>query len=177
MNECKVIEPKVFSDKRGYFYESYNKKRYKEKYGIEVSFVQDNESYSKKNVLRGLHYQLPPFAQAKLIRVIEGRVLDIAVDIRPGSQSFGDYFSEVLSGENKKQFFIPRGFAHGFVVLSDEARFCYKCDNLYNPEYERGIKWDDPKLGIDWHVPLDQVIISHKDELLPLLKEAELPEA
>lgn len=175
LQECKVIDPQVYKDNRGYFFESYNKERYSEKYGITTEFVQDNESFSNKYVLRGLHYQLPPFEQAKLVRVTKGLILDIAVDIRKDSANFGSYLSVVLSEENKKQLFIPRGFAHGFVVLSDEARFFYKCDNYYNKEYERGIKWDDPELEIEWEVPTDKVIVSDKDRMLPSLSEADLP--
>ena len=173
--ECKVIIPEVYSDKRGYFFESYNKEDLKYKHDIKTDFVQDNESFSRKNVLRGLHFQLPPFAQAKLVRVPYGKILDIVVDIRAGSSTFGDYCSIILSAKNKKQLFIPKGYAHGFVVLSEEARFCYKCDNHYNKNYERGIKWNDTDINIDWGIDPQKVIVSEKDKSLPLLKEAELP--
>jgi dTDP-4-dehydrorhamnose 3,5-epimerase len=167
-----VIEPKVFEDSRGYFYESYNKKAFHEA-GITNEFVQDNQSKSNKGVLRGLHYQLEPFAQAKLVRVISGSVFDVAVDIRNGSPTYGQWFGEVLSAENKKQMFIPRGFAHGFLVLEDNTEFFYKCDNFYSKEHDRGIKFDDPAINIDWNFPLDNLILSDKDKVQPLLKDAD----
>ncbi len=161
-----IIEPKVFSDNRGYFFESYVEKRYVEN-GINVNFIQDNESKSSYGVIRGLHYQLAPFAQSKLVRVILGKVLDVAVDIRKSSPTFGKYVAVELSDENKRQLFIPTGFAHGFAVLSDEVIFSYKCDNYYNPSSERGIIFDDDFLSIDWKIPKDKMIISDKDRLLP----------
>lgn len=167
-----VIEPKVFEDARGYFYESYNENTFKSA-GINNHFVQDNQSKSNKGVLRGLHYQLEPFAQAKLVRVISGSVYDVAVDIREGSPTFGQWFGEVLSAENKKQMFIPRGFAHGFLVLEDNTEFFYKCDNFYSKEHDRGIKFDDPAIGIDWNFPTTDLILSDKDKNAPLLNEAE----
>jgi len=169
-----VIEPTVLSDKRGYFLESFNKNQF-EKAISKVSFVQDNESRSSKGVLRGLHYQKPPFAQAKLVRCIEGKILDIAVDIRKDSPTYGLYHSDILSGENKKQLFIPRGFAHGFVVLSDSAIFAYKVDNTYAPDYEAGILWNDKKLGIEWGAKESEIFISDKDEQLPLFSEFKSP--
>ena len=165
-----IIEPTVFGDHRGYFIESYNKEKFPKEYQ-HIEFVQDNESKSSKGVLRGLHYQLPPFAQTKLVRVIEGKVLDIAVDIRKGSPTFGKHVSVELSGENKKQLLIPRGFAHGFIVLSETAIFSYKCDNYYSPESDRGILFNDPNLNIDWKLPKEDYILSEKDKAQPLLKE------
>lgn len=167
-----VIEPKVFEDARGYFYESYNENTFKS-VGINNHFVQDNQSKSNKGVLRGLHYQLEPFAQAKLVRVISGSVYDVAVDIRKGSPTFGQWFGEVLSAENKKQMFIPRGFAHGFLVLEDNTEFFYKCDNFYSKEHDRGIKFDDPAIGINWDFPTTDLILSDKDKNAPLLNVAE----
>lgn len=158
-----IIEPKVFGDERGYFFESFSQREFEEKV-CQTVFVQDNESKSKYGVLRGLHFQKPPYAQAKLVRVIKGKVLDVAVDIREESPTFGKHVAVELSEENKRQLFIPRGFAHGFVVLSDEAVFQYKCDNYYAPDYEDGILWNDPKLGIDWKIPEEDVILSEKDK-------------
>ena len=169
-----VIEPTVSSDKRGYFLESFNKNEFETAIG-KVSFVQDNESRSSKGVLRGLHYQKPPFAQAKLVRCINGEILDIAVDIRKDSPTYGLYHSYVLSSENKKQLFIPRGFAHGFVVLSDSAVFAYKVDNTYAPDYEAGILWNDKKLGVDWGAKESEIFISNKDEQLPLFSQFKSP--
>ena len=160
----KIFEPKVFGDDRGYFFESYNFKTFKEA-GIPASFVQDNQSRSVFGVLRGLHYQVPPFAQAKLVRVMEGKVLDVVVDIRPNSKTYGEWFSIVLSAENKKQLFIPRGFAHGFLVLSETAEFFYKCDNFYSKESEGCILYNDPKLKIDWQIDMKKVLLSEKDKL------------
>ncbi|PCI07147.1 MAG: dTDP-4-dehydrorhamnose 3,5-epimerase [Flavobacteriaceae bacterium] len=171
---CFIIEPTIFGDERGYFFESFNKDKFKELTGVEIEFVQDNESYSTKGVLRGLHFQKGEFAQAKLVRVSQGAVLDIAVDIRKDSSTFGQYFSLELSAENKKQLFIPRGFAHGFIVLSDTVTFLYKCDNLYNKESEGGIIYNDPSLNIDWKLPKSEFIISEKDTILPTLSEAKL---
>jgi dTDP-4-dehydrorhamnose 3,5-epimerase len=169
-----VIEPTVFVDKRGSFLESYNKNEFEKVIG-KVSFIQDNESRSSKGVLRGLHYQTPPFAQAKLVRCIEGEVLDIAVDIRKGSPTYGLYHSEVLSCENKKQLFIPRGFAHGFLVLSDSATFAYKVDNAYTKDNEAGIQWNDKQLGINWGVKESEIFISDKDVQLPLFSKFKSP--
>lgn len=169
---CFIFEPKVFEDKRGYFVESYNQKIFNQLTGNNISFVQDNESFSSKGVLRGLHYQIGEYAQAKLVRVISGKVLDVAVDVRKESPTFGQSISVVLSEENKKQFFVPRGFAHGFVVLSDTALFSYKCDNFYNKESEGGILYSDRTLNINWGLPDDQLIISEKDLILPELNKA-----
>ena len=166
----KIYEPKVFGDDRGYFFESYNANVFKEG-GIDCSFVQDNQSRSVFGVLRGLHYQVPPFAQAKLVRVIEGKVLDVAVDIRPDSKTYGESFSILLSAENKKQLFIPRGFAHGFVVLSQTAEFFYKCDNFYSKESEGGLLFNDPQLKIDWQIDIEKVLLSEKDKINPVFGE------
>ncbi|PNQ74790.1 dTDP-4-dehydrorhamnose 3,5-epimerase [Hanstruepera neustonica] len=168
------IEPKIFEDKRGYFFESFNKEKFYDLTGLDVNFVQDNESFSTKGVLRGLHYQIGNHAQAKLVRVIKGSVLDVAVDIRENSATFGEHVSVLLSEENKKQFFVPRGFAHGFVVLSETAIFSYKCDNYYDKLSERGILFNDPNLNIDWKLPKESLIISDKDLELPVLKLAEI---
>jgi len=167
-----IFEPRVFEDSRGYFFESYNAQVFKDA-GIMQPFVQDNQSRSSKGVLRGLHYQKDPMAQAKLVRVTSGEVLDIAVDIRKGSPTYGKYASVILTAENKKQFYVPRGFAHGFIVLSDYAEFLYKCDNFYSKEHDAGIKYDDPALGIDWQFDLSQVLVSEKDINLPTLKNAD----
>jgi len=174
LKDCCIIEPKVFKDKRGYFFESFNNKQFKDLTESETAFVQDNESYSTKGVLRGLHYQTGVYAQAKLVRVIKGKVLDIAVDLRENSKTFGQYISVELTEENKKQLFIPKGFAHGFIVLSDTAIFSYKCDNYYNKESEQGIIFNDKDLNIDWQLPEDQIVISEKDTILPTLKNAVL---
>jgi dTDP-4-dehydrorhamnose 3,5-epimerase len=157
-----IIEPKVFSDDRGYFFESYNESRAKE-FGIDCDFVQENQSFSGYGTIRGLHFQKGEHAQAKLVRVIQGNVLDVAVDVRKNSSTFGQYVAVELSGENHRQLFIPRGFAHGFSVLSDTAIFSYKCDNFYHKESEGGIRYDDPELKIDWQIPADKVILSEKD--------------
>lgn len=167
-----VIEPKVFGDRRGYFLESYSERNFGSMVR-EVRFVQDNESSSSYGVVRGLHFQKPPYSQGKLVRVISGRVLDVAVDIRKGSPTYGKHVAVELSGENKRQMFIPRGFAHGFSVLSDEVVFQYKCDAFYEPRSEGAIAWDDPDLGIDWKVPSDKVILSDKDSAHPRLKDIE----
>jgi dTDP-4-dehydrorhamnose 3,5-epimerase len=164
----KIFEPKVFTDDRGYFLESFNDATFKE-VGIDVHFVQDNESKSQYGVVRGLHFQQQPYAQAKLVRVIMGEVLDIVLDLRRGSPSYGQKFEIILNGENKKQLFIPRGFAHGFSVLSDDTIFSYKCDNLYNKASEGGVLFTDPVLEIDWRIPADKMVISEKDKLNPLL--------
>ena len=158
----KLIEPNVFGDERGYFLETWNKAEFA-KAGIDVDFVQDNESFSTYGVLRGLHYQLPPYTQAKLVRVIAGMVLDVVVDIRKGSPTFGKSFTAELSGENKRQLFMPRGMAHGFAVLTPKVTFVYKCDNAYAPSHERAIRFDDPELGIDWQVPPENRLLSKKD--------------
>lgn len=171
---CFVIEPKVFKDERGYFFESYNLNTFNDLNGDQVKFVQDNESYSTKGVLRGLHYQRGKYAQAKLVRVIKGKVLDVAVDVRKGSKTFGEYVAVELSEENKKQLFVPRGFAHGFIVLSETAIFSYKCDNFYNKESEGGIIYNDSQLNIDWKLPENEFILSEKDMVLPKLEHAEL---
>ena len=166
-----LIEPKVFGDDRGYFVETFRSDLFEQQSGIKTTFIQDNESRSSHGVLRGLHYQLPPHAQSKLVRVIEGTVLDIAVDIRKGSPTFGQHVSVELSAENKHQLFIPRGFAHGFVVLSETAIFAYKVDNYYSPECDRGMQFDDPQLNIDWKVDPKQLQLSEKDKSQPLLKD------
>ena len=171
---CFILEPKIFEDSRGYFFESFNQNTFNTLIGQEINFIQDNESFSSKGVLRGLHYQTGEFAQAKLVRVIKGSVLDVAVDIRKNSVTFGHYISIELSEENKKQMFVPRGFAHGFIVLSDTAIFSYKCDNFYNKEAECGIIYDDDSLNINWTLKENELIISEKDMLLPLLKHAKL---
>ena len=167
-----VIEPRVFNDARGYFFEAWKLAEFEEHIG-KVNFVQDNESKSSRGVLRGLHYQKGEFSQAKLVRVIKGRVMDVAVDIRKSSPTFGQYVMVELSGENKRQFFIPRGFAHGFLVLSDEAIFTYKVDNVYAPQADAGIRWNDPALGIEWPIDPKEVLTSEKDLKQPLLKDAE----
>lgn len=166
-----IVEPDVFRDARGYFFESWNRKVF-EREVRPVDFVQDNESMSSYGVVRGLHYQKGRASQGKLVRVVSGRVLDVAVDIRKGSPTFGRYFSVELSAENKLQLFIPRGFAHGFSVLSETAVFQYKCDNPYAPSEEAGIAWDDPAIGIDWKIPAGNIILSEKDMHHPLLKDA-----
>lgn len=165
-----VIEPRVFGDSRGYFFESYNTKAFEEAVG-NVTFVQDNESKSSYGVVRGLHFQKPPYAQAKLVRVVKGKVMDVAVDLRKNSPTFGKYVAMELSEENHRQMFIPRGFAHGFSVLSEEVIFQYKCDNYYTPQSEGAIAWDDPDLAIDWQVPSEKVILSEKDSKHPMLKD------
>jgi len=169
-----IIEPRVFGDHRGYFFESFSEKWFSENV-CNTRFVQDNESRSKFGVLRGLHFQKPPFAQSKLVRVVRGEVLDIAVDIRTGSPTFGKYVSVLLSEENKKQFFVPRGFAHGFAVLSDTAIFQYKCDNFYAPQADGGISILDESLGIDWQIPTDKALLSEKDLKHALLKDFDSP--
>ncbi len=169
---CFIIEPKVFEDSRGYFFENFNQKSFNELIGQDIKFVQDNESLSSKGVLRGLHYQTGVFAQAKLVRVIKGNVLDVAVDIRENSKTFGQQFSLVLSEENKKQLFIPKGFAHGFIVLSDSAIFSYKCDTYYNSASEGGIIYNDPSLNIDWILPEEEFIVSEKDKILPTFENS-----
>ena len=167
-----VIEPRIFTDARGYFFEAWKQAEFEEHIG-KVNFVQDNESKSSRGVLRGLHYQKGDYSQAKLVRVIKGCVLDVAVDIRKSSPTFGQHVMVELSGENKRQFFIPRGFAHGFLVLSDEAIFTYKVDNVYAPQTDAGIRWNDPALGINWPIDPKEVLTSEKDLKQPLLKDAE----
>lgn len=167
-----IIEPRLFRDGRGYFFESYSEKDFNAQVR-EVRFVQDNESKSSYGVLRGLHFQKPPYAQSKLVRVVKGAVLDVAVDIRKSSPTFGQHVAVELTEDNHRQLFIPHGFAHGFSVLSDEVIFQYKCDNFYAPQSEGAIAWNDPALGIDWRIPADKVILSEKDKHHPLLKDAE----
>ncbi|MDX1911967.1 MAG: dTDP-4-dehydrorhamnose 3,5-epimerase [Saprospiraceae bacterium] len=164
-----VFEPTVFHDDRGYFYESYNQRLWEEA-GISTRFVQDNQARSTRGVLRGLHYQTGVMAQAKLVRVIEGEVLDVAVDLREESPTFGKWYGVRLSAENKRQLFVPRGFAHGYVVLSETAEFAYKCDNFYSKAHEGGVRFDDPALGIDWEYDLGKVLVSEKDRALPGLE-------
>ncbi|MCT4589734.1 MAG: dTDP-4-dehydrorhamnose 3,5-epimerase [Carboxylicivirga sp.] len=171
---CVIIEPKVFGDQRGYFFESFNQKQFEENFG-KVNFVQDNESRSSYGVLRGLHFQLPPYNQAKLVRCIEGEVLDVAVDLRKDSATFGKHVTVRLSDENKRQLFVPRGFAHGFVVLSCSAIFSYKVDNWYAPDHDSGIAWNDPKLKIDWQIDTSAILLSEKDKVLKNIAETEIP--
>ena len=166
-----IIEPDVFGDARGYFFESYSQKKFDEQVRP-VKFVQDNESKSKYGVLRGLHFQKGKDAQSKLVRVVKGRVLDVAVDIRKGSPTFGKYVAVELTEDNHRQLFVPRGFAHGFSVLSEEAIFQYKCDNLYAPQSEGAIAWNDPDINIDWQLPAEDVLLSAKDSTHPILKDA-----
>ncbi len=165
-----IIEPRIFGDERGYFFESFNARDFAEKV-VNVDFVQDNESKSRYGVVRGLHFQKPPYAQSKLVRVVSGTVLDVAVDIRKGSLTFGQHVAVELSAENHRQFFMPKGMAHGFAVLSQEAVFQYKCDNFYTPQSEGAIAWNDPALGIDWQIPANEVILSEKDKHHPLLSD------
>lgn len=167
-----IIEPRIFRDERGYFFESFSQRDFQEKVCNTV-FVQDNESKSSYGVLRGLHFQKPPYAQSKLVRVIKGTVLDVAVDIRKGSPTFGQHVAVELTEDNHRQFFIPRGFAHGFSVLTDEVIFQYKCDNFYAPQSEGALAWDDPDLGIDWRIPTDKVLLSEKDCHHSRLRDAE----
>lgn len=166
-----ILEPKVFGDDRGYFMESFSQRRFHEVTGLDITFVQDNESLSRYGVIRGLHLQRPPHSQAKLVRVVKGCVLDVAVDLRKDSVTYGRYVAVELSGENKRQLFIPKGFAHGFSVLSDEAVFQYKCDEYYVPESEAAIAWDDPDLDIDWGIPEDRIVLSEKDLRHPRFKD------
>ena len=171
--EVFILKPKVHLDERGYFTESYNEKETEKFLGRKIAFCQDNQTFSKKGVLRGLHYQLPPFSQSKLVRVIEGKVLDIIVDVRKGSPTFGQHFSYKLSAENQLQIFIPRGFAHGYITLSETSIFSYKVDNYYNKESEASIAYDDPKLGIDWKLDPSAFFLSEKDKLHPNLDQAQ----
>lgn len=170
LDGCFIIKPAVFNDSRGCFFESFNEKRFNEQSGLNVHFVQDNQSMSSYGVLRGLHFQKGEYAQAKLVRVLKGEVLDVAVDIRAGSKTYGQHYSVHLTEENKLQFFVPRGFAHGFVVLSEVAEFFYKCDNYYNKGYEGGLHYADPFLNIDWKMPVEKLLVSEKDQVLPFLE-------
>lgn len=171
ISEVILIQPKVFGDDRGYFVETFRQDKFEETVGHPVKFIQDNESKSSKGVLRGLHFQLPPYAQSKLVRVIEGKVLDVAVDIRQGSPTYGQTVVAELSGDNKHQLFIPRGFAHGFVVLSDTAIFSYKVDNYYAPDHDRGLAFNDPSLAINWQIAEAELKLSEKDQQQPLLDQ------
>lgn len=166
-----IVEPRVFGDRRGCFFESFSEREFATQTGLDVKFVQDNESRSRRGVLRGLHFQREPYAQAKLVRVVQGRVLDVAVDIRKGSSTFGKYVAVELSGDNHRQLFIPKGFAHGYVVLEDDTVFQYKCDEYYHPEVEGGIVWNDAQIGIDWHLAEGELILSDKDRIHPTLSE------
>ena len=174
LEDCWIIEPDVFEDDRGYFYEGFNIQKFKEVTGFEFYVKQINQSRSSKGVLRGLHFQTPPKAQAKLISCIEGEVLDVAVDLRPSSVTYGEYVSVRLSAENKKHLFIPEGMAHGFLVLSDHAKLMYQVNELYSPEHDTGIIFNDPDINVSWGIPEDQLILSTKDQHLPLLKESKL---
>ncbi|MEO5948576.1 MAG: dTDP-4-dehydrorhamnose 3,5-epimerase [Chitinophagaceae bacterium] len=165
-----IFEPNVFEDSRGYFFEAYNEKQFQQE-GIDIRWVQDNQSSSSYGVIRGLHYQLPPYDQTKLVRVLRGKILDVVVDIRKGSPTFGKSFSKVLSAKNKRQLFIPKGFAHGFSVLSEKTEVLYKCDGFYNKESEGGIIYNDPALEIDWRIPVEEAIVSDKDKVLTTLAE------
>lgn len=167
-----IIEPRIFNDERGYFYESFSQREFEEKV-CRITFVQDNQSKSSYGVVRGLHFQKPPYSQSKLVRCIRGRVLDVAVDIRKGSPTFGRHVAVELTEDNHRQFFVPRGFAHGFAVLSDEAVFQYKCDNFYCKESEGAVAWNDPELSIDWRIPADKVILSEKDKLSKNVADAD----
>ncbi len=167
-----IIEPRIFKDDRGYFYESFSQREFEEKV-CRTTFVQDNQSKSSYGVVRGLHFQKPPYTQSKLVRCIKGAVLDVAVDIRKGSPTFGKYVAVELTEDNHRQFFVPRGFAHGFAVLSDEAIFQYKCDSFYNKESEGTVAWNDPELAIDWRIPADKVVLSEKDKLSKNIADAE----
>ena len=172
LKDCYLIEPRIFTDERGYFMESFNERTFQNQTGIAVHFVQDNQSKSSKGVLRGLHYQTGVYSQAKLVRVLEGEVYDVVVDIRPDSATYGKQYGVILSAENQKQLFVPKGFAHGFLVLSETATFFYKCDEFYNKESEAGIIFNDPSLNIDWQFPASKLIISEKDKVQPLFKNA-----
>ena len=170
-----IIDPTVFGDSRGYFFESYNKQRFKDETGLDIDFVQDNESMSSYGVMRGLHFQKPPYAQSKLVRCVKGKVLDVAVDIRKGSPTYGQHVAVELTEDNHRQFFVPRGFAHGFAVLSETAIFQYKCDNFYAPQADGGISIQDDTLGIDWQIPMDKAILSDKDLKHLCLKDFDSP--
>ena len=167
-----IIEPRIFKDDRGYFYESFSQREFEEKV-CRTTFVQDNQSKSSYGVLRGLHFQKPPYCQSKLVRCIKGAVLDVAVDIRKGSPTFGKYVAVELTEDNHRQFFVPRGFAHGFAVLSDEAVFQYKCDNFYNKDSEGSVAWNDPELAIDWRIPAEKILLSEKDKLSKNIADAD----
>lgn len=171
LKDCYILEPTIFGDSRGYFFESYTKSKFDALIGQNVDFIQDNQAFSKKGALRGLHYQEGEFAQAKLVRVTQGVVMDVAVDLRPNSESFLQHITIELSEENKKQLFVPRGFAHGYIVLSDTAVFNYKCDNVYNKASENGVIYNDSDLNIDWNLNAEQFIISEKDKVLPTIKQ------
>ena len=175
IDQVLILEPRVFEDARGYFFESFNAREFAEKTGLDVTFVQDNESRSKYGVIRGLHFQLPPYTQSKLVRVVKGRVLDVAVDIRKGSPTYGQHVACELTEDNHRQFFVPKGFAHGFCVLSEDAVFQYKCDNFYAPQADAGISILDASLGIDWGIPMDRAILSEKDTRHPCLKDFDSP--
>lgn len=168
---CFILDPSVFDDDRGYFFESFNQQKFEELISQTINFVQDNQSFSTRGVLRGLHYQTGVHAQAKLVRVLQGSVLDVAVDLRSDSKTYGQYVSVELTAENKKQLFVPRGFAHGFVVLSETATFFYKCDNFYNKESEGGIIYNDANLNIDWNIPDNELLVSDKDLMLPKFQQ------
>ena len=170
-----IVEPRVFGDARGYFFESFSVRDFAAATGFDINFVQDNESRSRYGVVRGLHFQLPPYAQAKLVRVVEGSVLDVAVDVRRGSATYGKHVAVELSADNKRQLFIPKGFAHGFAVLSETAVFQYKCDEYYHPEAEGAIAWDDPQLAIDWRIPAADVLLSDKDRCHPMFNQFTSP--
>lgn len=167
-----ILEPTLHVDQRGYFFESFRADRFRSLTGLEVAFVQENEAMSRRGVVRGLHYQLAPYAQAKLVRVVAGTVWDVAVDMRRSSPTFGRYVAVELSAENKRQLFIPKGFAHGYAVLSEEAVFQYKCDAYYHPEAEAGVRWDDPTIGIQWPLAVEEMILSERDQLHPAFSEA-----
>ena len=164
-----ILEPDIFNDNRGYFFESYSEAKFREATGLDITFIQDNESLSSYGVLRGLHFQNPPYEQAKLVRVVKGKVWDVTVDIRRDSPTFGKYVAVELSGENKRQLFIPRGFAHGYVVLEDNTIFQYKCDNYFAPEHQGAVIWNDPQIGIMWPIPKEDIILSEKDKNNPAL--------
>ena len=169
-----IVEPRIFKDGRGYFFESFSQREFDENVGV-ITFVQDNESKSSYGVMRGLHFQRPPFTQSKLVRCVKGAVLDVAVDIRKGSPTYGQHVAVELTEENHRQFFIPKGFAHGFVVLSQQAVFQYKCDEFYHPEAEGAIAWNDPTINIDWQIPAEDIILSAKDKIHPMLHDITSP--
>jgi len=172
LKDCFILKPRIFQDERGFFSETYNKQTFKKVTGLEIDFVQDNQSISTYGVLRGLHFQRGPMAQSKLVRVVKGKVLDIIVDIRKNSETFGKHISIILDDVEQKQLFVPRGFAHGFITLSETSVFAYKCDNFYDKTSEGGIIYNDATLGLDWHLPKEDLIISEKDKQLPAFKEA-----
>ncbi len=174
LKDCFIIEPTIFGDERGYFFETFNKERFKELTGKEIEFVQDNEAFSNRGVLRGLHFQKGEFAQAKLVRVVKGKVLDVVVDVRPNTKTYGEVFSCVLSEQNKKQLFVPTGFAHGYSVLEDNTVFVYKCDNFYQPKSEGGIIFNDETLNIDWMLSEKEISVSEKDKVLKTFNELEI---